>query len=147
MAMCVSGGCEAVDTAQSGPCGRCFHPALELSFSLGLWQQLRALVCPCGSAGGAGATGTAVIQCLLLSHRWLEQTLPVYGSQAAAVLQPQLELLWTKSCEVAQYTYEQCSCLLSWVHHSLPCIVEWVRMLQQLEGMKNANVAAACRGW
>ncbi|XP_061206242.1 transmembrane protein 214 isoform X1 [Neopsephotus bourkii] len=65
--------------------------------------------------------------CCLEGYRWLERTLPVYGSQAAAVLQPQLELLWLKSCEAAQYTYEQCSCLLSWVHHSLPCIVEWLQ--------------------
>ncbi|NXU25892.1 T214B protein, partial [Thalassarche chlororhynchos] len=68
-----------------------------------------------------------VSHCCLEGYRWLERSLPVYGSQAAAVLQPQLELLWAKSGEVALYASQQCSCLLSWIHDSLPWFIEWLQ--------------------
>uniref|UniRef100_A0A8C4UM97 Transmembrane protein 214 n=1 Tax=Falco tinnunculus TaxID=100819 RepID=A0A8C4UM97_FALTI len=73
-----------------------------------------------------------VSHCCLEGYRWLERSLPVYSSQAAAVLQPQLELLWVKSSEVALYASEQCSSLLSWVHDSLPCFIEWWRNIMGL---------------
>ncbi|NWR53847.1 TM214 protein, partial [Bucorvus abyssinicus] len=59
----------------------------------------------------------------LEGYRWLEQSLPVYGSQAVAMLQPQLELLWVRSSDLALYM----SSLLSWVHDSLPGFLEWLR--------------------
>ncbi|NXW11729.1 T214B protein, partial [Fregetta grallaria] len=68
-----------------------------------------------------------VSHCCLEGYRWLERSLPVCGSQAAAVLQPQLELLWAKSGEVALYASQQCSSLLSWIHDSLPWLTEWLR--------------------
>ncbi|KAF1581346.1 UNVERIFIED_CONTAM: hypothetical protein FQV15_0017572, partial [Eudyptes pachyrhynchus] len=64
-----------------------------------------------------------VSHCCLEGYRWLERSLPVYGSQAAAVLEP----LWAKSVEVALYASEQCSSLLSWIHDSLPCFIEWLQ--------------------
>ncbi|XP_075000825.1 transmembrane protein 214 [Calonectris borealis] len=68
-----------------------------------------------------------VSHCCLEGYRWLERSLPVYGSQAAAVLQPQLELLWAKSGEAALYASQQCSSLLSWIHDSLPWFIEWLQ--------------------
>lgn len=103
-------------------------------------------MCTHGSTGSAGAAGAA-LSWHLLSSRWLERSLPVYGSQVAAVLQPQLELLWVKCGEVALYVSEQCSALLSWIHDSLPWFIEWVRRMSQLPGeMRNAGVAAARGG-
>ncbi|XP_042659137.1 transmembrane protein 214 [Tyto alba] len=64
-----------------------------------------------------------VSHCCLEGYRWLERSLPLYASQAAAVLQPQLELLWAKSSEVAL----QCSSLLAWVRDSQPWASEWLR--------------------
>ncbi|NXP74280.1 T214B protein, partial [Ramphastos sulfuratus] len=63
----------------------------------------------------------------LKGYRWLEQTLPVYSSQAVAVLQPQLELLWMKSSELALYMCEQTFSLLSGIHNSLPGFTEWLQ--------------------
>ncbi|XP_054035802.1 transmembrane protein 214 [Dryobates pubescens] len=63
----------------------------------------------------------------LEGYRWLEQTLPVYSSQAVAVLQPQLELLWVKSVELALYMSEQSFSLLSGIHDSLPGFIEWLQ--------------------
>ncbi|NWS64574.1 T214B protein, partial [Chunga burmeisteri] len=68
-----------------------------------------------------------VSHCCLEGYRWLERSLPVCGSQAAAVLQPQLERLWAMSGEVAQYASERCSSLLSRVHGSLPWLAEWLQ--------------------
>ncbi|NXC22500.1 T214B protein, partial [Corythaeola cristata] len=68
-----------------------------------------------------------VSHCCLEGYRWLERTLPIYGSQAAAVLQPQLELLWAKSGEVALSVSERCSAALSWIRHSLPWFLEWLQ--------------------
>ena len=100
-------------------------------------------MCPRGSAGGAGAAGAALSR-RSLSSRWLERNLPVYGSQAAAILQPQLELLWAKSGEVALYVSERCSSLLSWIHDSLPWFTEWVRRVSQLPGEARNAGAGAC---
>lgn len=128
--------------------GSAFGSALGFSSSLGLWQQLQAPVRPRGSARGAGAAGgagaaDAALSRHSLSSRWLERSLPVYGSQAAAVLEP----LWAKSVEVALYASEQCSSLLSWIHDSLPCFIEWVRRVPQLlEETRNAGVATARGG-
>ncbi|NXS52262.1 T214B protein, partial [Brachypteracias leptosomus] len=63
----------------------------------------------------------------LEGYRWLERSLPLYGSQAMSVLQPQLELLWVKSSELALYVSEQGSSLTSWAHDSLPGFVEWLQ--------------------
>ncbi|NXV78715.1 TM214 protein, partial [Atlantisia rogersi] len=64
-----------------------------------------------------------VSHCCLEGYRWLEQTLPDYGSRAASVLRPQLELLWVKSAELALLTAERCSALCC----SLPWLVDWLR--------------------
>uniref|UniRef100_A0A8C3PQG5 Transmembrane protein 214 n=1 Tax=Calidris pygmaea TaxID=425635 RepID=A0A8C3PQG5_9CHAR len=63
-----------------------------------------------------------------LPPRWLEWTLPACGSRALAVLQPQLELLWATSRELALALAQQCSSLLSWASSNLPGLAEWVRM-------------------
>ncbi|XP_010000501.1 PREDICTED: transmembrane protein 214 [Chaetura pelagica] len=65
--------------------------------------------------------------CCLEGYRWLARTLPVYGSQAAAVLQPWLEQLWVLSAAVARHMSECCSSLVSWLHHSLPWLAEWLQ--------------------
>ncbi|NWH56407.1 TM214 protein, partial [Geococcyx californianus] len=67
-----------------------------------------------------------VSHCCLEGYRWLERSLPVYGSQAMSVVQPLLELLWAKGGEAAASTAQLCSSLLSWLHGSLPCVAEWV---------------------
>ncbi|NWW98604.1 TM214 protein, partial [Caloenas nicobarica] len=59
--------------------------------------------------------------------RWLERSLPGLGSGAAAVLQPQLELLWAGSSEVALYVSQQCSSLLSQLCSGLPWLAEWLQ--------------------
>ncbi|NXI41138.1 TM214 protein, partial [Galbula dea] len=63
----------------------------------------------------------------LEGYRWLEQTLPVYGSQAVAILQPQLELLWTKSGELVLCLSQHGSSLLSCIHDSLPSFIQWLQ--------------------
>ncbi|XP_053919829.1 transmembrane protein 214 [Cuculus canorus] len=65
--------------------------------------------------------------CCLEGYRWLEQSLPAYGSQAVSILQPGLELLWVKGGEVAMSMSQLCSSLLSWLHSSLPCVAEWLQ--------------------
>uniref|UniRef100_A0A8C3K8L2 Transmembrane protein 214 n=1 Tax=Calidris pygmaea TaxID=425635 RepID=A0A8C3K8L2_9CHAR len=52
-----------------------------------------------------------VSYCCLQGYRWLEWTLPACGSRALAVLQPQLELLWATSRELALALAQQCSSL------------------------------------
>uniref|UniRef100_A0A8C3K9V8 Transmembrane protein 214 n=1 Tax=Calidris pygmaea TaxID=425635 RepID=A0A8C3K9V8_9CHAR len=69
-----------------------------------------------------------VSYCCLQGYRWLEWTLPACGSRALAVLQPQLELLWATSRELALALAQQCSSLLSWASSNLPGLAEWVRM-------------------
>ncbi|XP_075271309.1 transmembrane protein 214 [Opisthocomus hoazin] len=60
-------------------------------------------------------------------YRWLARSLPAYGTQAAAVLQPQLELLWARSGEVAQHASQLCSSLLAGVRDGLPRFAEWLQ--------------------
>ncbi|XP_065691524.2 transmembrane protein 214 isoform X2 [Patagioenas fasciata] len=59
--------------------------------------------------------------------RWLERSLPGLGSGAAAVLQPQLELLWAGSVEVALFVSQQCSALLAQLRSGLPWLAEWLQ--------------------
>ncbi|XP_014801846.1 PREDICTED: transmembrane protein 214 [Calidris pugnax] len=68
-----------------------------------------------------------VSYCCLQGYRWLEWTLPACGSQALAVLQPQLELLWATSSELALALAQQCSSLLSWASSNLPGLAEWLQ--------------------
>ncbi|NWW46426.1 T214B protein, partial [Pedionomus torquatus] len=68
-----------------------------------------------------------VSHCCLQGYRWLERTLPSFGSQALAFLQPQLELLWAMSSEVALALAQQCSSLLSWASSNLPGLAEWLQ--------------------
>ncbi|NXF39472.1 T214B protein, partial [Nyctibius bracteatus] len=68
-----------------------------------------------------------VSHCCLEGYRWLERSMPAYGSQAAAVLQPPLELLWVQGGAVARYASEQLSCLLSWSRDSLSWLAEWLQ--------------------
>ncbi|NXX10270.1 TM214 protein, partial [Podargus strigoides] len=63
----------------------------------------------------------------LEGYRWLERSLPAYGSQAAAVLQPQLELLWARSGAAARFVGEGVSALLSWIPRSLPWLTDWLQ--------------------
>ncbi|NXK16698.1 T214B protein, partial [Arenaria interpres] len=65
--------------------------------------------------------------CCLQGYRWLERTLPACGSRALAVLQPQLELLWATSRELALALAQQCSSLLSWASSNLPGLAEWLQ--------------------
>ncbi|XP_074942434.1 transmembrane protein 214 [Phalacrocorax aristotelis] len=65
-----------------------------------------------------------VSHCCLEGYRWLERSLPAYGSQAVAVLQLQLELLWVRSGELALYASQHCSSLLSWIRDGLPAFVD-----------------------
>ena len=121
------------------------------SAPFGLWQRLRGPLCRGGSAGGAGAAGGARAASgarsrRSLSPRWLARSLPAYGTQAAAVLQPQLELLWARSGEVAQHASQLCSSLLAGVRDGLPRFAEWVRTLPGARlpgGTGNAGVAGA----
>ncbi|XP_064911414.1 transmembrane protein 214 isoform X2 [Columba livia] len=59
--------------------------------------------------------------------RWLERSLPGLGSGAAAVLQPQLELLWAGSGEAALVVSQQCSALLAQLRSGLPWLAEWLQ--------------------
>ncbi|NXX76889.1 T214B protein, partial [Urocolius indicus] len=68
-----------------------------------------------------------VWHCCLEGYRWLERSVPAGGAQAAAVLQPQLELLWARGGAVARAAGEHCWSLLSWVFNSLPCCTEWLQ--------------------
>ncbi|NWX24404.1 T214B protein, partial [Aegotheles bennettii] len=63
----------------------------------------------------------------LRGYRWLERSIPVYGSQAVAVLRPQLEQLWVKGSEVARDVSEWCCSLLCWAHAGLPWLAEWLQ--------------------
>ncbi|NXU50966.1 TM214 protein, partial [Turnix velox] len=63
----------------------------------------------------------------LQGYWWLEQTLPVYTSQAMAVLQPLLELLWVTSNEVALALAQHSSSLVSWARGALPQAAEWLQ--------------------
>ncbi|NXI64934.1 T214B protein, partial [Anseranas semipalmata] len=63
----------------------------------------------------------------LEGYRWLESTLPACCSQAVAVLQPALQLLWAKTGELARHVSEQCSSRLSWARDRLPWLLEWLQ--------------------
>ncbi|OPJ79328.1 cytosolic carboxypeptidase-like protein 5 isoform A [Patagioenas fasciata monilis] len=79
--------------------------------------------------------------------RWLERSLPGLGSGAAAVLQPQLELLWAGSVEVALFVSQQCSALLAQLRSGLPWLAEWVRTVPRaLEGTRDPSGATAHGG-
>lgn len=104
-----------------------------------------------GSAGGAGAArsrgGRRCLSRRSLSCRWLERSLPGLGSGAAAVLQPQLELLWAGSGEVALFVSQQCSALLAQLRSGLPWLAEWVRTVPRaLEGTRDPSGSTAHRG-
>ena len=89
------------------------------------------------------AAGAAHSRCSL-SSRWLERSLPAYGSQAVAVLQLQLELLWARSGGLALYASQHCSSLLSWIRDGLPAFVDGVRRTPPLlQERRSAGVAAA----
>ncbi|XP_061845737.1 transmembrane protein 214 isoform X2 [Colius striatus] len=68
-----------------------------------------------------------VWHCCLKGYRWLERSVPAGGAQAAAILQPQLELLWAWGSTVTHAAGEHCWSLLSWVLSSLPCCAEWLQ--------------------
>ncbi|NWS78639.1 TM214 protein, partial [Crotophaga sulcirostris] len=68
-----------------------------------------------------------VSHCCLEGYRWLERSLPAYGSQVVSVLQPLLELLWAKGGEAAVSAAQLCSSLLSWLQGSLPYLAEWLQ--------------------
>ncbi|NXX99656.1 T214B protein, partial [Centropus bengalensis] len=68
-----------------------------------------------------------VSHCCLEGYRWLERSLPAYGSQALSTLQPLLELLWVKGGEAAVAASQLCSSLLSWLRGSLPHVAEWLQ--------------------
>ncbi|KAM6323566.1 transmembrane protein 214 [Aegotheles albertisi] len=63
----------------------------------------------------------------LRGYRWLERSIPAYGSQAVAVLRPQLEQLWAKGGEVARDVSEWCCSLLCWAHAGLAWLAEWLQ--------------------
>lgn len=130
--------------------------ALAFSSSLGPCSISGARV-PHSCAGGASAArgaesarsrgGRRCFSRRSLSCRWLERSLPGLGSGAAAVLQPQLELLWAGSSEVALYVSQQCSSLLSQLRSSLPWLAEWVRRVScTLEGTRDISRATGHRG-
>lgn len=105
----------------------------------------------CRRSPGAGAARSrGSRRCLSrrsLSCRWLERSLPGLGSGAAAVLQPQLELLWAGSGEAALVVSQQCSALLAQLRSGLPWLAEWVRTVPRaLQGTRDPSGSAAHRG-
>lgn len=70
----------------------------------------------------------------LSPYSWLEANVPIYYSQVATVLGPNLELAWTKTNETAIYISGKCSAHLAWLSNNLLRLSEWVRMLLLLAG-------------
>ncbi|NXN97344.1 TM214 protein, partial [Rhinopomastus cyanomelas] len=96
------------------------HGSFSASFSARLLHSL-------GVLPAWHHTWQKVSQGCLEGFRWLQGSLPLYGSQAVAMLQPQLELLWVKSAELALEVSQQCCSLLTWVQDSLPGFVAWLQ--------------------
>ncbi|XP_026548998.1 transmembrane protein 214-A-like [Notechis scutatus] len=60
-------------------------------------------------------------------YSWLEANIPVYYSQVATVLGPNLELAWTKTNETAIYISGKCSAHLAWLSNNLLRLSEWLQ--------------------
>ncbi|KAG8122948.1 hypothetical protein E2320_018506 [Naja naja] len=60
-------------------------------------------------------------------YSWLEANIPVYYSQVATVLGPNLELAWTKTNETATYISGKCSAHLAWLSNNLLRLSEWLQ--------------------
>uniref|UniRef100_A0A1W7RCE0 Transmembrane protein 214 n=1 Tax=Agkistrodon contortrix contortrix TaxID=8713 RepID=A0A1W7RCE0_AGKCO len=60
-------------------------------------------------------------------YSWLEANIPVYYSQVATMLGPNLELAWTKTNETAIYISGKCSAHLAWLSNYLLRLSEWLQ--------------------
>ncbi|XP_032071780.1 transmembrane protein 214 [Thamnophis elegans] len=60
-------------------------------------------------------------------YSWLEANVPIYYSQVATVLGPNLELAWTKTNETAIYISGKCSAHLAWLSNNLLRLSEWLQ--------------------